>query len=155
MPDTRPSLRGALWRAAGIATLFSWVVWPLGADRPRPPLPAEAAAAAESFTVHDSPARQAEREAALQATALPQPVPPALLTRGRQRYLAACAGCHARGADAPPLRPAQLARSDDAHLYDVITHGWGAMYSLAARIPPEDRWAIVAYLRQVQGAGGR
>ena len=33
------------------------------------------------------------------------------------------------------------------YFYDVITNGFGVMYSYASRIPPEDRWAIVAYSR--------
>ncbi len=33
---------------------------------------------------------------------------------------------------------------------DVITNGYGAMYSYAARVPPRDRWAIVAYIRALQ-----
>jgi len=36
------------------------------------------------------------------------------------------------------------------HFYDVITNGYGTMYSYASRIVPEDRWAIVAYIRALQ-----
>jgi hypothetical protein len=36
------------------------------------------------------------------------------------------------------------------HFYDVITHGYGAMYSYAARIPVDQRWAIAAYIRVLQ-----
>jgi len=36
------------------------------------------------------------------------------------------------------------------HLYDVVTNGFGAMYSFAQRIPPDDRWAIAAYIRALQ-----
>jgi mono/diheme cytochrome c family protein len=32
----------------------------------------------------------------------------------------------------------------------VITNGHGAMYSFAARVQPEDRWAIAAYIRALQ-----
>jgi hypothetical protein len=38
------------------------------------------------------------------------------------------------------------------HFYDVITHGYGAMYSYAQRVPPDDRWAIVAYIRALQAS---
>jgi mono/diheme cytochrome c family protein len=31
-----------------------------------------------------------------------------------------------------------------------MTEGYGAMYSYAGRITPEDRWAIVAYIRALQ-----
>jgi len=36
------------------------------------------------------------------------------------------------------------------HFYDVITNGYGAMYSFAQRVPPNDRWAIAAYIRALQ-----
>jgi hypothetical protein len=36
------------------------------------------------------------------------------------------------------------------HYFDVITNGWGAMPSYAAQIKPEDRWAIIAYIRALQ-----
>ena len=32
----------------------------------------------------------------------------------------------------------------------MIGDGQGAMYSFAARVAPEDRWAIVAYVRALQ-----
>jgi hypothetical protein len=43
-----------------------------------------------------------------------------------------------------------LRQASDWHFYDVITNGYGAMYSYAARVPPADRWAIVAYIRALQ-----
>ena len=36
------------------------------------------------------------------------------------------------------------------HFYDVITNGYGAMYSFAGRVSPRDRWAIAAYIRALQ-----
>jgi mono/diheme cytochrome c family protein len=36
------------------------------------------------------------------------------------------------------------------HFYDVITNGYGAMYSYASRIEPQDRWAVAAYIRALQ-----
>jgi mono/diheme cytochrome c family protein len=38
----------------------------------------------------------------------------------------------------------------DGQIYDVITNGVRNMPSYAHQIPPEDRWAIVAYLRALQ-----
>jgi hypothetical protein len=32
----------------------------------------------------------------------------------------------------------------------VIAHGYGAMYSYAARVEPDDRWRIAAYIRALQ-----
>jgi hypothetical protein len=36
------------------------------------------------------------------------------------------------------------------HFYQVITNGYGVMYSYAARVEPADRWRIVAYIRALQ-----
>ena len=32
----------------------------------------------------------------------------------------------------------------------MITNGYGVMYPYADRVAPEDRWAIVAYIRALQ-----
>jgi hypothetical protein len=36
------------------------------------------------------------------------------------------------------------------HFYDVMTNGYGVMFSYADRVPPHDRWAIAAYIRALQ-----
>ena len=36
------------------------------------------------------------------------------------------------------------------HLFDVMTNGYGDMYSFAGRVAPADRWAIAAYIRALQ-----
>jgi len=73
-----------------------------------------------------------------------------------------CQPCHGAGGDGNGIivqrgmpRPTsyhdeRLRTADDQYLFDVITKGHGAMYSYASRVPPEDRWAIVAYLRALQ-----
>ena len=59
-------------------------------------------------------------------------------TRTRQEEPETCLGLH----------PRQLGRP--GHFVDVITNGYGAMYSYNDRIPPDDRWAIAAYIRVLQ-----
>jgi mono/diheme cytochrome c family protein len=98
----------------------------------------------------------------------PVPVPPvtlALLERGQQRFNIHCAPCHSqlgdghgmivqRGFPAPPSY--YIDRLRDApvqHFYEVITHGYGAMYPYAQRVAPADRWAIIAYIRALQASG--
>jgi mono/diheme cytochrome c family protein len=92
--------------------------------------------------------------------------PPALtaelLARGRERYDVFCSPCHGvngegdgmiveRGFPRPPSYHSDRLRTASGRLiFDVITNGAGAMYAYAARIPPEDRWAIVAYVRALQ-----
>lgn len=44
----------------------------------------------------------------------------------------------------------RLRKMPVGHFYDVITNGYGAMYSYASRIEPQDRWAIVSYIRALQ-----
>jgi len=36
------------------------------------------------------------------------------------------------------------------YFYDVMTIGFGAMSDYSAQVPPEDRWAIAAYVRTLQ-----
>jgi mono/diheme cytochrome c family protein len=99
------------------------------------------------------------REAAL---ADPPPVDMALLERGRERYEIACAPCHGlggrgdgmivqRGFPPPPdYNSPRLRAVPASHIVDVITNGYGVMYSYAARVEPADRWAIAAYVRALQ-----
>ena len=49
-----------------------------------------------------------------------------------------------------PIRSKRLLEAPASHFYDVITNGYGAMYSYATRVEPRDRWAIVAYIRALQ-----
>ncbi len=98
----------------------------------------------------------------------PPPTPPmlteALLQRGRQRFDIYCAVCHGpagygngeivqRGFPAPPsYHIDRLRQVPIQHFYDVITNGYGAMFSYAQRVAPEDRWAIAAYIRALQAS---
>lgn len=96
------------------------------------------------------------------AVATPPPVGAALLARGRQRYDIYCSPCHGlsgagdgmivqRGFPKPPTYHDDRLRAAPArYLFDVITNGYGVMYSYAARVEPRDRWAIVAYIRALQ-----
>lgn len=85
-----------------------------------------------------------------------------VLDRGRERYNIYCTPCHGlngygdgmvvkRGFPPPPsYHIARLKNAPIGHFYDVISNGYGAMYSYAARVPPEDRWAIAEYIRVLQ-----
>ena len=56
-----------------------------------------------------------------------------------------------RGFSPPPsFHEPRLRDAPPGHFFHVITNGYGAMYSYASRIPPADRWAIVAYIRALQ-----
>jgi mono/diheme cytochrome c family protein len=93
---------------------------------------------------------------------IPLAITAALLSRGRERFNIYCAPCHSqvgdgdgmvvrRGFPAPPsFHTTRLRQAPDSHFYEVITHGYGAMYPYADRVMPEDRWAITAYIRALQ-----
>ena len=44
----------------------------------------------------------------------------------------------------------RLRQAPNGYFYDVMTNGFGAMYGYSERIPPSDRWAIIAYVRALQ-----
>ncbi len=85
-----------------------------------------------------------------------------VLELGRERYQIYCTPCHGRLGDGrgmvvrrgfsppPSFHADYLRKIPVGHFYDVITHGYGAMYSYAARIPVRHRWAIAAYIRTLQ-----
>lgn len=88
----------------------------------------------------------------------------ALLERGRERYDIFCAACHGRTGDGrgmvvrrgfpspPAFDTPRIVAESTRHYYDVMTDGYGVMYSFAERVPPADRWAITAYIRALQRA---
>jgi hypothetical protein len=97
-----------------------------------------------------------------EAETFPFPITRGVLERGRERYNIYCSPCHGltgegrgmiveRGFPPPPsYHTDRLRQAPPGHFYSVITNGFGAMYSHAARITPEDRWAIAAYVRALQ-----
>ncbi|CAN5858930.1 cytochrome c [soil metagenome] len=92
----------------------------------------------------------------------PFPIDEDIVHRGRERYQIFCSPCHGdlgdgdgmivrRGFPAPPtLHSDRLREIPVGHFYDVITRGFGAMYSYEHRVKPRDRWAIAAYIRALQ-----
>jgi hypothetical protein len=44
-------------------------------------------------------------------------------------------------------------QATDGYLYKVITEGKGLMGPYGPSIKPQDRWAVVAYVRALQRAG--
>jgi mono/diheme cytochrome c family protein len=140
---------------------------PLFADgkgsRPPPPgsLPCAEGDLAQTSGGRRGAAEVAERAAADAAARLP-PLTQALLARGRERFDIYCAPCHSPLGDGdglvvrhgfprpPAFDEARLRAADDRHYFDVISQGYGVMPSYADRVTPQDRWAIVAYVRALQ-----
>jgi mono/diheme cytochrome c family protein len=104
---------------------------------------------------------QGDVERAEQARTAP-PVTAELLARGQERFAIFCAPCHgfagdgdgiivAHGFPAPPsYHVDRLVAAPAQHFYNVMTNGYGVMFSYADRVGPHDRWAIAAYIRALQ-----
>jgi len=102
------------------------------------------------------------RENGVVVDKFPFPITRADLERGRERYDIYCTPCHdytgsgrgmivQRGFPQPPSYHIQrLREAPVGHFFEVITNGFGAMYSYAARVEPADRWRIAAYIRVLQ-----
>lgn len=84
------------------------------------------------------------------------------MARGQERFNIYCTPCHSRVGNGDGMivqrgyRPAgdfhtdRLRNAPLGHFFNVITNGYGAMPDYAAQIAPQDRWAIVAYIRALQ-----
>ncbi len=95
-----------------------------------------------------------------------------LLARGQERFVVFCTQCHGqvgggtggseemltlvgmvvqRGFPVPPTyHQPRLRDVPIGHFFDVITNGLGRMPPHGYMIPPQDRWAIAAYIRALQ-----
>lgn len=86
------------------------------------------------------------------------------LELGGRLYGVYCAVCHggsgdgdgpviARGVVRPtPLGAARARAMKDGQIFHVLTKGQGNMASYAAQLTPRERWAVVRYVRVLQGA---
>ena len=95
-------------------------------------------------------------------TTFPIPITREVLKRGQQRFEINCVPCHGqtgegngiivrRGFPAPPSYHIERLRAAPVgHFFDVMTRGYGVMFSYAKRVTPEDRWAVAAYIRALQ-----
>ena len=92
----------------------------------------------------------------------PVTVDEALLERGRQRYAIYCQPCHdARGdgkgilfqranVATPTFHQDRILQHADGFIFEIITNGLALMPSYRWAIPPADRWAIIAHVRELQ-----
>ena len=93
---------------------------------------------------------------------LPFPATLEVLERGHERFNIYCTPCHSRVGNGlgeivqRGYKPAanlndQVRRAQPlSHYFYVMTHGYGAMPDYAVQLPPEDRWAVAAYIRALQ-----
>ena len=87
----------------------------------------------------------------------------ASIMRGADRFHRFCAPCHGALGDGnspiardmllrppPSLHTALVVGYPDERIYETIASGYGMMPPYGAVVPPEDRWAIVHYVRVLE-----
>lgn len=84
--------------------------------------------------------------------------------RGQGRYQIYCAPCHGALGDGngitksygmvatPTYHDDRLRSMAEGEIYNTITHGKNTMFPYADKLSPDDRWAVVAYVRALQRA---
>ena len=97
-------------------------------------------------------------------TGIPMPVTAELMQRGQERYTIFCGVCHGASGGGngvagqyglvaiASLHQDRLRQMADGEIYNTITHGKNTMLGYGSKIPVDDRWAIVAYVRALQAA---
>jgi mono/diheme cytochrome c family protein len=97
-----------------------------------------------------------------EGNAMPFPVTMEVLERGQERFNVYCTPCHSRVGNGAGMivqrgyRPAgnfhtqRLLEAPLGHFFYVMTNGYGAMPDYASQLTPEDRWAVVAYIKALQ-----
>lgn len=94
----------------------------------------------------------------------PLPINEKVLRRGQERFDIYCAPCHGAAGDGngvvkkfghgavPALTDEIRVKHPDGYLYHVVVAGSpaGLMLPYADKLSPEDRWAVIAYVRALQ-----
>jgi mono/diheme cytochrome c family protein len=87
-----------------------------------------------------------------------------LVARGQNRYQIYCAPCHGTLGDGngitksygmvatPTYHDDRLRSMAEGEIYNTITNGKNTMFAYADKLSPDDRWAVVAYVRALQRA---
>jgi hypothetical protein len=93
---------------------------------------------------------------------IPVAVNEAVVERGHQRYVIYCQPCHDAKGDGKGIlfqrgnvptasfHQEKILKYPDGQIFDVITNGFGLMSGYRWPIPPADRWAIIAYVRELE-----
>ncbi|HEX5871514.1 MAG TPA: cytochrome c [Longimicrobium sp.] len=158
-------------RASGAVPAFSTMrddVSPDPYQMPREPVPGTVPAL---HPLGDGPERYTQTQLDSIAPTLTNPLPPSaqVLARGKLQYDRNCSVCHGALGDgqgtvinaqtkfpyAPALNAGPTQARSDGYLYGVIDVGRGLMPPYGNRITHLDRWAIVHYVRQLQGGAAQ
>lgn len=92
------------------------------------------------------------------------PVTNALIARGQQRFTIYCSPCHGALGDGqgitkpygmtatPTYHDDRLRQMPEGQIFNTITNGLNTMMAYGDKLPADDRWAVIAYLRALQRA---
>lgn len=92
----------------------------------------------------------------------PIDVTPALMAKGKEKYDIFCLVCHGQTGDGngitkrygmgatPSFHGDRLRAIPEGEIFDTITHGKNLMGAYGAVLQPEERWAVIAYVRALQ-----
>ena len=87
-----------------------------------------------------------------------------LLERGRDRFTIYCQPCHGAVGDGmgitkkygmgavPTYHDDRIRNMPEGEIFNTITNGKGQMNPYADKLKPDDRWAVIAYVRALQRA---
>ncbi|TAE73048.1 MAG: hypothetical protein EAZ85_08260 [Bacteroidetes bacterium] len=84
------------------------------------------------------------------------------LEDGKTLYVRYCSPCHGEAGDGkgkvaglykgvPNYKADAYKNLNSGHIFHVITHGKGRMWSHASQLSPEERWKVVYYVHTLQG----
>ena len=98
------------------------------------------------------------------ARGFPMPVTEALVRRGQNRYMVYCYPCHGALGDGngitkpygmavtPTYHDDRLRQMPEGEIFNTVTNGKNTMFSYADKLSPDDRWAVIAFVRALQRA---
>ncbi len=86
------------------------------------------------------------------------------MARGRERYTIYCAPCHGALGDGQGVtrgygmvttasyQDDRIRQMPEGEIFNTITNGKNTMFPYADKLVPEDRWAVIAYVRALERA---
>jgi len=98
------------------------------------------------------------------AVGFPVEVTAGLMSRGQERYRIFCAPCHGALGDGngitkqygmaatPTYHDDRFRDMSEGEIFNTITHGKNLMGRYGDKMPVDDRWAVIAYVRALQRA---
>jgi mono/diheme cytochrome c family protein len=98
------------------------------------------------------------------ARGFPVPVTAELIARGKNRFEVYCQPCHGALGDGNGITKAygmvatasyhddRIRQMPEGEIFNTITNGKNTMMSYADKLSPDERWAVIAYVRALQRA---